>query len=89
MAFPEDSLSAGEEVRLHVHPHGIAMFWPGIWALVTIGGGGAGAFLVLPNVVLAAIIGGVALILFIWLSLAPYIVIALLAIGAVLFLLLR
>jgi uncharacterized membrane protein YdbT with pleckstrin-like domain len=74
VAFPEESLSEGEEVRLHAHPHAIAMFWPVFWAIVSIGGGAVGAFFTLDNPVLAGVIGVIGLALFVWLSLSPYIV---------------
>lgn len=75
MAFPEESLSEGEEVRLHLHPHAIALVWPAFWAIVTIGGTAAAAIFVLPaSVVGFGAIGVVALVLFIWLSLAKYVV---------------
>lgn len=73
MAFPEESLSQGEEVRLHLHPHWIAMFWPAVMAIITIGGTGAAAYFIGINAGFYAI-AAVALVLFIWLSLAPYIV---------------
>ena len=75
MAFPEESLSEGEEVRLHLHPHAISLVWPAFWAIVTIGGTAAAAIFVLPaSVVGFGAIGVVALVLFIWLSLAKYVV---------------
>lgn len=77
MAFPDESLAEGETVRLHLHPHAIAMFWPLFWALVTIGGGAAGAIATLPTggaaPILSGVIGVVALVLFIWLALVPWI----------------
>jgi uncharacterized membrane protein YdbT with pleckstrin-like domain len=77
VAFPDESLAEGEAVRLHLHPHAIAMFWPTFWALVTVGGGGAGAVWALsggPGAIVAGIIGVVGLILFIWLALVPWII---------------
>ena len=73
MAFPEESLSQGEEVRLHLHPHWIAMFWPTVMAVITVGGTAAAAFFIGINAGFYAI-AAVALVLFIWLSLTPYIV---------------
>jgi uncharacterized membrane protein YdbT with pleckstrin-like domain len=73
VAFPEESLSQGEEVRLHLHPHWIVVFWPAVMAVITVGGTAAAAILVGINVWFY-IIAAVALILFVWLSLAPYIV---------------
>ena len=73
MAFPEESLSQGEEVRLHLHPHWIVIFWPAVMAVITVGGTLAAVFLVGINVAFY-IIAAVALVLFIWLSLTPYIV---------------
>jgi uncharacterized membrane protein YdbT with pleckstrin-like domain len=75
VAFPEESLSQGEEVRLHLHPHWIQMFWPAVVAIITVGGTGVAAiFLLSGQAVLFYIIAAVALVVFIWLSLAPYIV---------------
>lgn len=71
MAFPEESLSQGEEVRLHLHPHWIVVFWPAVMAVITVGGTAAAAFLGGPWFY---VIAAIALILFIWLSLTPYIV---------------
>ena len=79
MAFPEDSLSDGEEVRLHLRPHAISLFWPLFWTIVTFGGAGAAAYFWLikpdePKTVWFGIAGVSALVLFIWFALAPYIV---------------
>jgi len=75
VAFPDESLSQGEEVRLHLHPHWIAMTWPTIMAVITIGGTAAAAAFWLSGMpVLFYIVAVVALVLFIWLSLVPYIV---------------
>lgn len=75
MAFPDESLSPGEEVKLHLHPHWIVMFWPVFWALVTVGGSVYAAIALDPsmNVALIAIIA-VSLVLFLWLAFAPYVV---------------
>jgi uncharacterized membrane protein YdbT with pleckstrin-like domain len=75
VAFPEESLSVGEEVRLHLHPHWIVMFWPTFWAVVTLGGSLVAAITLLPlgQLIPAAIIWAVALVLFVWLSFAPWI----------------
>jgi uncharacterized membrane protein YdbT with pleckstrin-like domain len=75
VAFPDESLSEGEQVRLHLRPHAIELFWPSFWAIVTIGGSVAAAiFLAGEQTTVFGLIGAVALILFIWLALAPYIV---------------
>ncbi len=72
MAFPEESLSDGEVVRLHLHPHAIALFWPTFWAIVTIGGAAAAAAFWTGLALYATL--AVAAVLFIWLTLAKYIV---------------
>jgi membrane protein YdbS with pleckstrin-like domain len=77
VAFPDDSLAQGEEVKLHLHPHWIVMTAPGFWTVVDIGGVIAGVTF-LPsstagNVALVAI-GVLALALFIWRSFAPFVV---------------
>jgi len=74
MAFPQESLSEGEQVMSHLHPHGITMFWPTIGALVSVGGGATAAIVTKGDMPAPLFIGGAALILFIWWALAPYIV---------------
>lgn len=75
MAFPDESLSAGEEVKLHLHPHWIVMVVPVFWTVVAALAVVAGAVL-LPspggNVALVAI-GAVAFVLFVWLAFAPFV----------------
>ena len=77
MAFPDESLAQGEEVKLHLHPHWVVMVGPIFWTVLGIAGVIAGA-IYLPatttgNVGLVAI-GVVALILFLWLAFAPFVV---------------
>jgi uncharacterized membrane protein YdbT with pleckstrin-like domain len=73
VAFPDESLSEGEKVTLHLHPHWIAMFWPTVMAVIAIGGTAAAAIFLGMDAAFYAI-AAVALVLFIWLTLAPYIV---------------
>jgi uncharacterized membrane protein YdbT with pleckstrin-like domain len=73
VAFPDESLSEGEQVKLHLHPHWITAFWPAVMAVITIGGTAAAAAFLGVGVPFYAI-AAVALVLFIWLTLAPYIV---------------
>jgi uncharacterized membrane protein YdbT with pleckstrin-like domain len=72
VAFPDESLSPGEEVKLHLHPHWIVMFWPAFWTLVTLGGV-IFAFTVTTGAAFLAIFI-VALVLFLWLAFAPLVV---------------
>jgi uncharacterized membrane protein YdbT with pleckstrin-like domain len=77
MGFPDDSLTSDEHVVLHLHPHWKAMITPAFWTLLGAGGVIAAALL-LPagggaNVVLV-LIGAVAVALFLWLALWPFIV---------------
>lgn len=77
MGFPDDSLTADETVVLHLHPHWKAMITPTFWTIVAAGGITAAAIM-LPsgagsNVALVAI-GAVAVALFLWLALWPFIV---------------
>jgi uncharacterized membrane protein YdbT with pleckstrin-like domain len=72
VAFPDESLSPGEEVKLHLHPHWIEMFWPTFWTLVT-AGGVVFAFTVTTGAAFVAIFA-VALVLFLWLAFAPFVV---------------
>ena len=75
MAFPDESLSEGESVKSHLHPHWITVFWPAVMAVITIGGTAVAAiFWLAEQPVLFYIVAAVALVLFVWLSLAPYIV---------------
>jgi uncharacterized membrane protein YdbT with pleckstrin-like domain len=75
VAFPDESLSAGEQVKLHLHPHWIVMAVPVFWTVVAAGAVIAGSVL-LPtgtgNVALVAI-GAVAFIIFVWLAFAPFV----------------
>jgi uncharacterized membrane protein YdbT with pleckstrin-like domain len=77
VAFPDESLSPGEEVKLHLHPHWIVMLAPAFWTVVAVTGIAAGAIFLPPstgnNVALIAI-GAVALIIFLWLAFAPFVV---------------
>ena len=77
MGFPDDSLTADEHVVLHLHPHWKAMITPTFWTLV------AAAMVVvglifLPSTtsgnVLLVGLGAVAVILFLWLALWPFVV---------------
>lgn len=72
MAFPDESLSPGEEVKLHLHPHWIAMFWPTVWTLVTV----SGVIFALTVTTGAAFVAifVVALVLFLWLAFAPLVI---------------
>ena len=77
MAFPDESLAPGEEVKLHLHPHWVVMVPPIFWTVVAVAGVVSGAIF-LPksttgNVALVAI-GAVALLLFLWLAFAPFVV---------------
>jgi uncharacterized membrane protein YdbT with pleckstrin-like domain len=76
VAFPDESLSPGEEVKLHLHPHWIVMVAPVFWTVVAVAGVTAAAIL-LPvgagNLALIAV-GAVALIIFLWLAFAPFVV---------------
>jgi uncharacterized membrane protein YdbT with pleckstrin-like domain len=77
VGFPDDSLTADENVVLHLHPHWKAMVTPVFWTVVAVGGivaatillpGGGGS-----NVALV-FIGGIAVVLFLWLAVWPFIV---------------
>jgi uncharacterized membrane protein YdbT with pleckstrin-like domain len=72
VAFPDESLSPGEEVKLHLHPHWIVMFWPTFWTLVTVGGVGFALTVTSGAAFLAIFV--VALVLFLWLAFAPLVV---------------
>jgi uncharacterized membrane protein YdbT with pleckstrin-like domain len=77
VAFPEDSLTDDEKVVLHLHPHWKAVLLPVFWTVLFI------AAVVLASVLLPdggasgvalLVIGGVALVLFLWLAFTPFIV---------------
>jgi uncharacterized membrane protein YdbT with pleckstrin-like domain len=77
LAFPDESLAQGEEVKVHLHPHWIVMVRALFWTVVA-GGGVVSGAIFLPrsttgSVALVAI-GAVALVLFIWLAFAPFVV---------------
>src|SRR5699024_7374389 len=71
MAYPDELLSEGEEVRVHSHPHGKMLIGPVIVLAVVLGGGGWLAVLAdgldqpWRKVALIAI-GGLALVLVLW-----------------------
>jgi uncharacterized membrane protein YdbT with pleckstrin-like domain len=77
VGFPDDSLTADEQVVLHLHPHWKAMITPTFWTLASIAAV-ITAVLLLPSTtgsnVLLVIIGGVAVALFLWLALWPFVV---------------
>ena len=77
MGFPDDSLTADEHVVLHLHPHWKAMITPTFWTLVGAGMVIAGVIF-LPSTtagnVLLVGIGAVAVIIFLWLALWPFVV---------------
>jgi uncharacterized membrane protein YdbT with pleckstrin-like domain len=67
-------MSEGEQVKLHLHPHWITVFWPIVGGIVVVVGGAAGVFFTVGSTTVGAgIIGVVALVLFVWWFLAPVI----------------
>ena len=77
MAFPDESLAQGEEVKLHLHPHWIVMLAPLFWTVVAVAGVVAGAIFLPTNstgTVGLVVIGALALVLFLWLAFAPFVV---------------
>jgi uncharacterized membrane protein YdbT with pleckstrin-like domain len=76
VAFPDESLSPGEEVKLHLHPHWVVMVFPVFWTIVAAVSVTAAAIF-LPvgagNIALIAV-GAGALIVFLWLAFAPFVV---------------
>jgi uncharacterized membrane protein YdbT with pleckstrin-like domain len=78
VAFPDESLSPGEEVKLHLHPHWIVMFWPTFWTVVTFGSVIFAALTLTftagqTNLAFIAIFV-VAIVLWLWLAFAPFVV---------------
>jgi len=77
VAFPDESLAQGEEVKLHLHPHWIVMLAPLFWTVVAVAGVVAGAIFLPTNstgTVGLVVIGALALVLFLWLAFAPFVV---------------
>jgi uncharacterized membrane protein YdbT with pleckstrin-like domain len=77
VAFPDESLAQGEEVKLHLHPHWIVMIPPLFWTVVAVAGVIAGAIFLPTNstgTVGLVAIGAIALVLFLWLAFAPFVV---------------
>jgi uncharacterized membrane protein YdbT with pleckstrin-like domain len=77
VAFPENILTEGEHVQMHLHPHWREMVRPVVVLLVGIAAVVAG-FRLLPEgdteQILLYVIGAVALILVLWLTVWPWIV---------------
>jgi uncharacterized membrane protein YdbT with pleckstrin-like domain len=77
VGFPDDSLTADEHVVLHLHPHWKAMITPTFWTVVA-GGLVIAGVLLLPSTtagnVLLVGLGGLAVIVFLWLALWPFVV---------------
>ena len=71
MAFPESSLSADEHVVMHLHPHWKQMIGP-YALLVAAVAGPITAYVAASNVVFV-IVGVVAAVLVVWLTVIPYI----------------
>lgn len=76
MGFPDDSLTADENVVLHLHPHWKAMIAPVFWTVVAVAGIVAGSLFLTGGAagVLLVIIGAAALVLFLWLAFWPFVV---------------
>lgn len=77
VAFPENILTEDEHLQMHLHPHWREMVWPVLVLLLGIAAVVA-AFLWLPEgdtgQILLYVIGGVALVLVLWLTVWPWIV---------------
>jgi uncharacterized membrane protein YdbT with pleckstrin-like domain len=80
VAFPDDSLTDGEHVVLHLHPHWKAMVIPAFWTIV-FAAAVVFAAIKIPTgpghetgTVFLISIGAVALGLFLWLAFAPFVV---------------
>jgi len=73
MAFPEDVMTADEQIILHLRPHWKVMIWPTLVLIVAVGAVVAGLLLGWTGFGLYAT-GAVALVLFLWLSFWPWLV---------------
>lgn len=76
MAYPEDLLSENEQVIVHSHPHFKMLIWPVFWLIVTLGLG-IWLYTLVDDVtagwgqIAEIAIGVVAVVLIVWLFLAP------------------
>jgi uncharacterized membrane protein YdbT with pleckstrin-like domain len=76
VGFPDDSLTDDESVVLHLHPHWKAMIAPAFWTLLGAAGVIAASIFLegsARGVILVAV-GAVAVLLFLWLALWPFVV---------------
>lgn len=77
MGFPESVLTKDEHVEIHLHPHWKALVLPVLAAIVLVAGVVA-AWIFLPKAgwsnIALIVIGAVALILFVWWSVWPWLV---------------
>lgn len=74
VAFPEDSLTSEERVVVHLHPHWKVVIAPVIWSVICIASTAGAAVGLPPDLdAVVVLIGAVALVLFVWLSLWPLI----------------
>jgi len=77
VAFPDESLAQGEEVKLHLHPHWIVMVRALFWTVVAAAAVIAGAIFLprgTPGNIALVTIGALALVVFVWLAFAPFVV---------------
>jgi uncharacterized membrane protein YdbT with pleckstrin-like domain len=72
VAFPEDVLTSDEHVVQHLHPHWKAMIRP-VFVLVVAVAAVIVSFIFLPTIA-ELVISGLALIVVVWLTLAPFVV---------------
>jgi uncharacterized membrane protein YdbT with pleckstrin-like domain len=77
VGFPESVLTKDEHVEIHLHPHWKALFLPVLAAVVLVAGVVA-AWVFLPQAgwsnIALIVIGAIALILFVWWSVWPWLV---------------
>lgn len=73
MAFPQDSLAKGEEVKEHLHPHWKMMIMPTFWTALAVAAVAASLVLALvfPVFIGVSVLAG---ILFLWKGFAPFVV---------------
>jgi uncharacterized membrane protein YdbT with pleckstrin-like domain len=73
VAFPQESLAQGEEVKLHLHPHGIVLFFPIFWLVVAAAAVAVSFFVLSWSGIPLIIAGAAALIFVLWRTFIPWI----------------
>ena len=73
MGFPESVLTTDEQVKLHLHPHWKAVFWPAVWAVLIIAAVVLVAVFTSWGMIPMLIVAGVGLVLILVVTVWPWI----------------